>query len=267
MPILYVDSPLLREDPPTDEVAEKVAAFQWVDWTKLRFASRDSTEYRSAVASMAQRLADANLKADESNSLISVGEGLEEEDDAPGSADLMARAEEVMPDWAETINALGTAIQDIAAVANAGSERLDAVSDRGFAARLTAMRQMATELQRPADSVEENSAKFTAQLNDVDAGLLEMIPMIAAEAEKNPSTRKDACEFFASIRELSESADSGLGGLKELVDTIQPIEGMSRDLRRPLKTLRRGLTLMHESRKVMNAWVALIDETGIDCDS
>jgi hypothetical protein len=51
-----------------------------------------------------------------------------------------------------------------------------------------------------------------------------------------------------------------------MIDAIHPVEGMSRDLRTPLRTLRRGLTSMYESRKVMMAWVTAIEETGLECD-
>lgn len=265
MPILYVDAPLLRADPPTDEAVAMVKPFQWVDWTVLRFASKESPEYRAAVASMADRLVEANLKADEANAVVVLPEVEDDDDDSLGSADLMAKAEEVMPAWLETVGAITSGIEDVSTVVQGGTQRLNEVGHKGFAARLTAMRQMAVDLQRPADNIEENAAKFTAHLNDVDAGVMEMIPMLAAEVEKDPSAREGACDFFATMRDLAQTADAGLGGLKGMVDSIQPIEGMSRDLRKPLKTLRRGLTSMYESRKVMNGWVTVIDETGIDC--
>jgi len=120
-------------------------------------------------------------------------------------------------------------------------------------------------LKAPADKIQEQANTFTSQLNDVDAGVMEAIPRIAAEVEGDSNLKDDACDIFALLRSLSDSADENLGQLKTMIDAIQPIEAMSRDLRAPLKTLRRGLTSMYESRKVMNAWVSAIEETGLEC--
>lgn len=266
LPILYVDSVAIREEPPSDDAVALVKPFQWEDWTTLRFSASTSPEYRQAVAGMASRLSDANARADESDVSLSVSPD-DDEDDSPGFADLMATAESTFPAWSDTMDAIVAAIEEVGEVMSRGSDGLNdpKAQSKGFAWRLTVLRQVATELKRPADAIQEQANTFTSQLNDVDAGFREAIPRIAQEVEGDPSSKDDACEFFGLVRDLATSADEGLGALKEMIDPIQPIEGMSRDLRTPLKTLRRGLTSMYESRKVMNAWVTAIDETGLEC--
>ncbi len=268
LPILYVQTPALREDPPTDDAVALVKPYQWEDWTELRFASRESPEYRRAVAVMAARLVEANAKADAADSATVLAEvEATDEDDAPGSADLMAQAEMTMPEWGETIEAIVLSISEVAEVVSRGSEHLNdpKVASKGFAARLTILRQVAIELKEPADAIQVNADKFTAQLNDVDAGIMEMIPRLAAEANEDTESKQNVCDFYRSVREMASSSNEGLGALKQMIDAIQPIEGMSRDMRAPLKTLRRGLTSMFESRKVINSWVTAIDDTGLEC--
>lgn len=267
LPILYVDSAAIREDPPTDDAVALVKPFQWVDWTSLRFSAATSAEYRQAVAGMAARLADANARADATDVALVVTADDEPTDDTPGFADLMAKAESTLPEWGETMNAIVEAIEEVGEVMARGS---DAINDpkaqsKGFAWRLTILRRVASELKAPADKIQEQANTFTSQLNDVDAGVMEAIPRIAAEVEGDSNLKDDACDIFALLRSLSDSADENLGQLKSMIDAIQPIEAMSRDLRAPLKTLRRGLTSMYESRKVMNAWVSAIEETGLEC--
>jgi hypothetical protein len=265
LPILYIDSPLLREDPPSDDAVALVKPFQWIPWTDLRFASRDERPYREAVAGMAARLVEANSRADEISRSMPIAE--DDDEDAPGSADLMATAEVTLDQWADTVNSLGESIAEIGQVVSAMSVDLNdpKSAPKTFAARLTVLRKLATQLQGPAAGLQEKADMYTAQLNDVDAGVMEMIPAMSAEVAEDPSKTAQACEFFNSIRSLAQSSDEGLGSLKQMIDAIQPIERMSRDLRAPLRTLHRGLTSMYESRRVINAWVTAIDETGVEC--
>ena len=169
--------------------------------------------------------------------------------------------------WGDTVQDIIEGINTVRVVIERWTEAAKdpKMASKGFAGRLTLFRQVAKELQGPTDDIQENTNKFTAQLNDVDAGIMEIIPRLAAEVEEDPSDKEGACEFFQTLRELAITADNGLGALKQIIDAMGPLEGMSRDLRAPVKTLRRALTSMYESRKVMNAWATAIDETGIDC--
>lgn len=266
LPILYIASPLLREDPPSDEAVALVKPFQWVDWTDLRFASRDERPYREAVAEMAARLVEANSKADDVSLALPISKE-DEDDDAPGSADLMAQAEVTLDAWADTVNSLSDSITEIGQVVGTATVEINdpETAPKSFAARLTLMRKLATALHDPATGLQETAERYTAQLNDIDAGIMEMIPALSAEVAGDSSKTSEVCEFFNSIRLMAQSSDEGLGALKEMVDAIQPIERMSRDLRAPLRTLRRALTSMYESRKVINAWVTAIDESGVEC--
>ena len=51
-----------------------------------------------------------------------------------------------------------------------------------------------------------------------------------------------------------------------MIETIAPIEKMSRDMRPALRRLRQGLTIMVEAREVSDEWVQLIDGSGIRCE-
>jgi hypothetical protein len=51
-----------------------------------------------------------------------------------------------------------------------------------------------------------------------------------------------------------------------MIDAIEPLEKMSRDLRPVLRRLKQGLTILIESTEVISEWLNLIDETGIICE-
>lgn len=271
MPILYVTSAAMDEEPPSDDAVALIKPYQWVDWTSLRLEATDSSEYRRAVAKMAQRLVDANSRADAESRAIVLPHfgGLDDDepdDDEPGTADLMAIAEETLPVWMETIEGLGDDIALIGEVVVSGTARLNTPGvANSFAGRLTTFRQVANDLRAPSESIRDKAMKFSAQLNKVDLGVMEMIPMIAAEVESGSGTKDSACEFFESLRQLAISGDDSMGSISGMIESIKPVESQSRDLRKPLKTLRQGLTLMAESRKVMSGWVAAMDATGLEC--
>jgi len=245
-----------------------VKSFQWESWVGLRFADPTSSEYRRAVAKLAGRLAEANAlaeRADVSAAAIALSEG--DADEEPGVLDLMARAEEAMPQWSETMQEIVQEIDNISTLAQATTAEM-AQGDKqgkGFAARLTAARRLAKELQEPAMRIDNLGEQFARQLYEVDRGVRVIIERAPGEVEEDPDSKEAACEFFQSVRLMANSSEEGLGALKGMVDAISPIEGMSRDLRPPLRTLRHGLTLMYEGRDVIRSWVAQMDASPLDC--
>ncbi len=270
MPVLYVDVPALHEDPPTDEAMALVKPFQWEDWTDLRFSAPESPEYRAAVAALAKRLAEANVAAERAEVPATAVEASAESasiDEEPGIVDRIAEAEEAMPAWSETLTAIGREIENIGELIQAATADVHQgeMQGKAFAARLAFMRRVARDLRPPADRIRDFGGSFTSQLHTVDAGIRIIIERAPVEVEQDPSAHATACEFFQAVRELSESADEGLGALQSMVDAITPIEGMSRDLRPVLRTLRSSLTVMLEGRKVTREWRELIDASPLRC--
>jgi hypothetical protein len=135
---------------------------------------------------------------------------------------------------------------------------------KGFAARLTVARQFGRNIEPHSQRLEELGNEFTTQLYDVDGGIRALVAQADVEAE-DPESRKAACEFFDLIRSMAASSRGGLAGLKSIVDSITPVEGMSRDMRAPLRKMRKALTVMVEGQAVIDEWVRLIDESSVDC--
>jgi hypothetical protein len=269
MPIHYVDVPGLDQDDIDDPAMALIKRFQWRDWRELAFADTASPEYRREVALMAKRLMEANRAAEQADTTTSAIELIEggEEDESPGLLDRMAEAEEALPEWNTTLVQL---TQEIEALGNMMSEgaadiRRGENQGPGFAARLVVARRIARDLDEPADRIEVLAREFTRQLNAVDSGVRVMIEQVPGEIQEDEGNRAVICEFFASIRGLVAGAESGLGSLQGMIDSMQPLERMSRDLRPHLRKLRQTLTLVTEGRAVMREWVRLMDATGVEC--
>ncbi|RKT83861.1 TIR domain-containing protein [Saccharopolyspora antimicrobica] len=260
LPILYIDFPELREEPPTDELIARTRAFQWVDWTDLRFAATTSPEYRKAVARLAQRLAEAATAAETVDSSDAAARQ-EPIPSAPGFVDVVAKAEEVMPMWTETVRRITAEILRIEELATTAGEEIQASDARGqgSAARNAIFNRFAQELKPPAEQIARLGNEFAAQLHTVDLGMQAILARMPGELRQKSASAEDARNFFDLVRQMASGSAEGLGALKELVSTIEPVERESRNLRPVLRELRKGLTLMVDGDEVIQNWVKQMD--------
>lgn len=271
LPLLYVDVPGLHEEIPSDDLVALVKTFQWEDWRELRLSDIDSGEYRRGVVRLAQRLVEANRRADEADVAAAVSERVPLESDAdasPGSLDQMAAAEETLPKWQLTLEAIGVEIALVGQIVEKAAEEMTRgnAQGKGFAARLKVARSLAQRLREPSERVWSLGNEFSTQLYQIDEGFRALIEQASSEVQESPESRMQVCAFFYVIRGLSDATHEGLAAVQSLIDQISPVESLSRDLRDPLRRLRQGFTLMLEAREVADEWVNLIDRTGIECD-
>ncbi len=273
LPLLYVDVPALHDANTSDDLLKLVRTFQWEDWRELRFADATTEPYRRAIAQLAARLVDANRRAE----MVDIsGMALQEpktgpdgaEPEAPGFLDRMAIAEETLPKLVATIEAIGRDIQLIGEIMRRAAADIQQRENQapGFAARLVVVRNVARQLVEPVDRVWSFGNDFASQLHEVDQGFRVIIQRASAEVEQDPGARGTVCAFFDAVRSMSTSAHEGLKSIEGMIDAIDPLEKMSRDLRPVLRRLRQGLTAMVEAREVTDEWVTLIDHSGVKCD-
>ena len=269
LPVYYVDIQSFNKES-EDDLISMVCEFHYDDWRDLRLSDVNSEVYRRGVAKLAERLVEANKRAEEASIDEAAPEvemvADEEGDAALGTIDRMAKMEEEFPKWNETITEMtgqieivGEMMRDTARDINKGEGR------GGFSRRLLTIRRLAKDLNGPTDTISMLTNRFTSQLHDVDDGLRAIIEHAPGEIEKNPESRKGYCQFFTVIKELSESSDTALNGAQEMIDAIAPVEKMSRDLRPGLRRLRQALATIVEAREVTVSWVGLIEASGVDC--
>ena len=270
LPLYYVDVPSLNDEPAEDDLLHMVCKFQWEDWRDLRFKEVNSEVYRQGVADLAARLVKANRHAEEAK----VGEAApemegtagEEGDDAPGTMDRLAKVEEGLPNLGVTITEITGQVEIIAEMMQRATSDINKEEGHGgFAFKLKVARRVAMELSGPTDKISTLASQFASQLHDVDDGFRVIIEQASVEIKEKPESKEDCCNFFAEIRGLSESSHNGLGAGQQMIDSIVPIEKMSRDLRPVVRRLRQALTIMVEARDVTDSWIGLIEASGVDC--
>lgn len=254
LPILYIDVPSLHDDNPQDPLVKIVKKYNWVDWQKTRLTDRNSAEYRQAVHTLAQRLVKANRRAEElglsTEVIVVTAEDVIEE---PGSLEKIAETEEILSEIADKITHMGDLIDQVSEAVGpveADIARADK-SPKPMAARLSVLKKLAIQLQPISADMVAAGRDFANDLRGMDAGMQELFVASDTEAESDPEAVRT---FLQSIVDLADSAQDGLGTLKAMAESIQPIEGLSRDLRRPLRNLRSGLMVAHDGLPIMLRW-------------
>ena len=268
LPLLYVDVPELHSDDTDDELIALVKRFQWVDWRETRFGDRTSSAYRRAVSELAARLVKASQRS-ETIDVPAAATVSEAEDDSPGVLDLLVATEVALPALTETLTGVTEEINDIGELMRDGTSRMHEAEARGarLAGRLRVLRDVAQDLAPRADKIIVLGQAYTTQLYEVDLGMRAVIGRAPEGIEDGRESIEDVCAFFSQVRSMVEASHRGLAGIQGMVSSIEGIEGMSRDLRAPLRALKKGLTLFVEGESVISEWAQLMDSTGVDCSS
>ena len=270
LPLYYIDIPSFKAETVEDDLIRMVREFHYEDWRDLRFADVNSEAYRRGVAKLAERLVEANKRAEEANVDVAAPEVEEVADEAGdaalGTIDRMAIMEEALPKWGETINEMTGQIDIVGEMAKTATLEINKGGVQGgFSGRRSIARRLAQNLDGPANRILMLANQSALQLRGVDDGLRAIIEHAPVEITENPESRRDYCNFFTVIQKLSEASKTGLSGVQKMIDTFAPIEKMSRDLRPRLRCLRHALTTFLETIEVTDSWVSLIKASGVDC--
>lgn len=271
LPLLYVDVEALSDNDNNDDLVALVKQYQWEDWREIRYEDVDSRQYRKAVAVLAERLCAANRKA-ESISIAeeenpSLHRSDEDTDESLGILDRLAEWETVSPVLTETLHNVAKEIDKVGDIMRAANAEIDSRSAQGqtFQHRLIITRQAAAKLHHPTEELLLLSNRFTSQLHSFDDGIRALIELVDSETDQQEEDVAVIFELLKSLRDLSARAREGLGSIQGMIDSMAPLEKMSRDLRSPLRGLRKGLTLLLEGIEITDSWVSLINQCSIDC--
>lgn len=259
LPILYSGS-APSEEGASDEAMALIARTQWEDWRDLRLEDESSSVHRKGVHKLARRLAEVADRMSQVEVKINGGVNGEAEppdDESPGLVELVAQGEDAMPRWVETVNELGRAIQDFGEVAQAWQPHLQemASQQKPTSEKLGALRRVSEHLDEPATRIEKLGREYAAELVSIDPAVLSLLSMweqgMGSQSFEEVSGAEDV---FESILRMAESSRSGVTSLQGLVESLESLSRMSRDMRRPLRKARSGLRNVIDGQSVIDEW-------------
>lgn len=192
------------------------------------------------------------------------GGGTSLSDDKLGSLDKIALAEEALPLWAQTIVDISQRIETVSGFMRTTTRKIntDSKSHASISARLRIIKGLTKELDSPANDIERFGLQYQQYIHQIDGGLRETIRLLAEEAARSndDTTLESARAFYATIGDVISKSDEGYRALEGFINSMRPIENMSRDLPVPLSKVRKGLNCL-DTRELMSEWHNLIEES------
>lgn len=271
LPILWVPSRELHDEASTDPLVKIVRDRQWEDWTSHRHEERGSSAYSRTLEKMAERIQRANEAADQAEAAVIAADATEESgDDAEeeeGRLEKLAEMETSVGLWLADIEEANAGLVEMGEIARARTVELSTnPRANSFAGRLTLLRQVASELQAPADRIKDAGIAFAEKVSAVDAGVRIIIDSAPREIAVDPEAAAGFRGFFDQLRNLDDittTVDNQLGGF---VNSIAPLQKQSRDFKKPVEAATVGVTRIQAAIGIIHDWVELIDSMGIPDD-
>lgn len=274
MPIHYINTPDLADENSADSIVQILRDIQYEPWLEERFEDRSSSLYRRRVHYLAEQVAD-RVRSVETTDIVAAAEALvdqdddSEGDDEPGSLDRLVDMEQAVPRLMEELTRIGARIQEIGELMTDGTGRIaqQEKQGKGFAARLAVARWLAKEIEEPVAEIETDAAAVRDDLNALDLGLQVAIPQLASEAKNGPDELATTCSFYATVTDMSNNLERGLGAAIGMLEPTSSIGEYSKDLRPGMRRLNASLRSLYEAREVANSWRKLVDDAGLDCSA
>lgn len=189
-----------------------------------------------------------------------------ENDDAPTELELLVAMEEALPRLTDILNEMAREMAEYADAISLGTSEIEAanIQGHGFAARLRIAFRLSKEIEGPIDRMEILGRRFASDLYEVDLGFRILLPRLVQEVSEDISNLSQVRGYLRNVKELADASLSSAGSTFNLVESIRPLEKISKDLRAPIRKLRDTLTAMSEAQGITDNWIAMMNDSGID---
>lgn len=243
-------------DQNADEAIALVARMQYVDWTQLRLSGSSSSEYRTAVNSLASRLADVASSVAEKQLSGELKEAELLDDDDPGISELFTSINAIFPEWVDALQDYQVMMAQFNATWDIYSKRLNRAERSGPASAVFSILQRLAVDELAIAERELSAARVYA------AKTIELDPLVLAVARigaDHPS-EKDA---FADLRAgIKTAQDNRIDAAKyfenpEVIsasDWAQQRAHISRAMRRLAQTWILYERTVKEANEIVEKW-------------
>ena len=184
-----------------------------------------------------------------------------EDDDPPGTLDLMAKGETSMEELSVHLQDFSKELEEMTAIGESSTPQIqDAES---FAAKLTAMRQFADRLKVPASKMDETSAEYLTGVEHVDR----MVRLVLEQLRDGTLDADDegVMGFLAGIQSMAASSSEASVTFTEVIQAVREMRKWSNVLRPVSKSIEHSLNTILRGNEIVIGWGEAVE--GLDLDS
>ena len=182
----------------------------------------------------------------------SLADDSDEPVDEPGFMDVLAEGEIAMQEVSEILTRATAAMEATGTLSRAAGERL-AKSDaegRGFGGRLQVARQLAKDLQLPADELGSASTEFLDRVDQMDAMMQYIFRNLQGGAEDAEGTR----DFAKAMLGMVNSAEGSEEGVRAMLDGAKILQTVARDLKPVGKSIEVAINRILQGIATITDW-------------
>lgn len=254
LPVLLFRASNIFNTDSNDEIVQTVMKRQFEVIEDASNTAPGSPEWKSTMSELADRFIAAYEKserklaeriADEESVLERSSEPEEEEEeDLPGIADLFLTLEQQIEELTSAAEQLEPAMASI------GEATDSSAPPQGVAATPKALQlwsfRAANAFNEPAIEIENAGTRLFAATQQLDQ-TINGIRRISEDIEGFQDPYRKMVEAFGNLGETRDS-------LSDLLQSLKMAEALSAAVRRSLKPMRMGLTLVQDSLSIMDGW-------------
>jgi len=264
LPLLYIKIQQITESKNEDELIKKIKDTQYEDWTDIRFFDIMSEGYRRAVNNLVKKLVEINRKLEISEDEIKKNEKVYVNDEEElGFIDQLAKLEETMPEWFETISKLSEEMGKVGKIVQEETNKVNTTSANSadtFSKRLSIMRRLAKRLIEPSENIWNLSNKVAIQINTVDVGLKILIENGYDEIKRDPTIKEKYFEYLRSMKTLVVAAKESFVSIDGMIKSLEAVESISREIRPVIRKIKQGLIIYCQTKDNFYEWNKYIDK-------
>jgi hypothetical protein len=289
MPLYFADVAAIERKDASDPVVKILLERHREDWRERRLLDRSVQPYRKAVSKLVDRLVEIAESRPQETGSRSRDDGEDGEDSEPGDGakdeqrpappaiftgpsatadversgaasttdawalELLAEGEDALPRMVETLNEIAPVLETVGELTRASTAELDRGNSEGmgFKGRLAIANRLAEKLAGPAARLQELTSQYTTDLEIVNPAMIQLIDLAAEQYEGEP---EEAEEFFAVVAGMIESSEMAAEQIAGMIKAMEAPGKFSRELSKPITTMRGSLQSMLDADEVIRAW-------------
>ncbi|MEV6555637.1 TIR domain-containing protein [Nocardia sp. NPDC051756] len=263
LPIVYTEMGM--EDGSGDEILTIVSSLQCQFWFDIRLEDESSSIYKRAIHKLAERIKKISEMMESVPEMVPVdrdpdgerggGPDSDDEDgnDVPGTLDQIANLEDQTVVWQESIEAMTIALESLASIMNASQPDLERATQASkMSQRLASLRRIAGRLMSPCSDFYGAAEGYRDSVVSMDAAFGAVINDMKMSTSMDP---QEVSGLADTIGGMYESVNLALMEARPLVDVLEGMSALSRDMRKPGKLIVSGITMISDTQTIIKNWI------------